>query len=749
MTPPSRNFLDQEHMQRVQRQQADLATVRFPDLNQIYASSAPAPPFSSARPDADPPHAAMQGMPAPPSSHTSLYPPLKSAPKDPNPSLSRNQACRTCRSRKVRCDAVKPGCGACRKTAGVQGRNPDDVVCEYDDEVVGSTRKRKQPDTTARPSRNSDGPAVTRRPNGNEVGSELKRSRNGPGNKLAQLEKTIADLQNELHHSRGTVDPGWPSDNTGLSGSRSGSISPPHPQVLPPMPYPDATQRPLHGGGAAIDWAAVAAASSISAPMNSAGPRSSSFPFNYPADPLFLPQRNGELSNHAMPLPAPPLQPSSRPNDSFKMRDDSGRFDYAADNISPVIRSTGNSRPNTSPSGNAAPMPFNVSPELTTGLQSQTSLQNGALSNIPTASFSLGAASLPATAPSITPGAGRTMYTETAPASVVSMQPAQFPQPANNIDTLQPGTAVADSDFYGIFFPNWPPTLPSPRLVYQLCDVYFSKRHTTEDLVNKQKFFAHLALQPSHRDFPHTALIHAMCAVATRFIKQDAFDLDKETYWRSAPSPTDYHANAAKNHVDNAIVKGEKLFNVAQAIILICFYFYTSARFVEVWLYCGLATRICSPLGLNHLESLIKETPNSNFPGMPGLPDDAAAFRNPKDQPSHIPQTEEDKAEQAHVFWTAFTADRLATACTGWASSLAEEEVSTLLPKPDPGAGPVQTATAAEMEQLSLSSPTFFTANSLPLINASNLHYKSVILLGRVCAFLRSEFSSEDRIDSV
>lgn len=118
-------------------------------------------------------------------------------------------------------------------------------------------------------------------------------------------------------------------------------------------------------------------------------------------------------------------------------------------------------------------------------------------------------------------------------------------------------------------------------------------------------------------------------------------------------------------------------------------------------------------------------------------------------------------SQRAHTFWMAFTCDRLAAACTGarkpmtdllfachraeestvspgWAFSLAEEEISTLLPKPQITPGPVQPITSEELEQLSLSSPTFFTSNSLPLVGAANLHYKSVVLLGRVCAFLRS-----------
>lgn len=188
---------------------------------------------------------------------------------------------------------------------------------------------------------------------------------------------------------------------------------------------------------------------------------------------------------------------------------------------------------------------------------------------------------------------------------------------------------------------------------------------------------------------------------------------------------------------------------MAQAIILICFYSYSSARFVEVWLYCGLATRICAPLGLNHIESIIQDTPLASDPVVDtnkapnngqGVKIDDTRHRKREKQAGFAPQSEEDKAEQASVFWKAFVADRLATACTGWASSLAEDEISTLLPKPNPKPGPIQPVTAEEMEHLSISSPTFFTSNSLPLVDAPNLHYKSVILLGRVCAFLRSAY---------
>lgn len=213
-----------------------------------------------------------------------------------------------------------------------------------------------------------------------------------------------------------------------------------------------------------------------------------------------------------------------------------------------------------------------------------------------------------------------------------------------------------------------------------------------------------------------------------------ALGLSKESYWRSEASPTDYHAAIAKQNIDAAIVKGDKLLSIAQAIVLLCFYSYSGARFVQVWLECSLATRICSPLGLNHLEGHIDIIASGVYDEI----GEDAFHRKLESDGSRGPTTEEEKVEQAHVAWTAFMCDRAASACTGWASSLAEEDMSTLLPKAVIQPGPVQPITEEEMTHLSLSSPTFFTSNDSPLIDAVSLQYKAMVLLGRVCAYLRT-----------
>lgn len=117
-----------------------------------------------------------EGGPSSSTSYPSASTSYGTSKKPPN-TLQRNQACRTCRSRKVglqgfpvtcirggisltlalaiwscfaifpsplqvKCDAVKPSCAACRKSATAQGRNPDEVLCEYDDDSTSSSGKK-------------------------------------------------------------------------------------------------------------------------------------------------------------------------------------------------------------------------------------------------------------------------------------------------------------------------------------------------------------------------------------------------------------------------------------------------------------------------------------------------------------------------------------------------------------------------------------------------------------------------------
>lgn len=53
------------------------------------------------------------------------------------------QACQTCRRRKLRCDGVRPLCTSCKKSALAHGDNIDFLSCRYDEPEPKKSRKRQ------------------------------------------------------------------------------------------------------------------------------------------------------------------------------------------------------------------------------------------------------------------------------------------------------------------------------------------------------------------------------------------------------------------------------------------------------------------------------------------------------------------------------------------------------------------------------------------------------------------------------
>ncbi|GAA5897070.1 hypothetical protein JCM8208_006160 [Rhodotorula glutinis] len=58
--------------------------------------------------------------------------------------LPKGASCQTCRTRKVRCDAGKPACRACLRTARFEGRDEASVVCCYDKRPVAPKKTGKR-----------------------------------------------------------------------------------------------------------------------------------------------------------------------------------------------------------------------------------------------------------------------------------------------------------------------------------------------------------------------------------------------------------------------------------------------------------------------------------------------------------------------------------------------------------------------------------------------------------------------------
>ena len=424
--------------------------------------------------------------------------------KDHHPSLSRNQACRTCRSRKVRCDAQKPGCGACRKTATVQGRNPDEVVCEYDmDEPV--SRKRKSTGSAVQGAAAANGDGSAGGFNGAAAFDEpayfadmlddrgVKKLATSSNRKVADLEKTIAVLQDKLQQSHGH------SQGIPFAPGGSGANSPP------------LSSTATLGN---IDWSSVAPAVLAATAANGGGTSSSpalpmsAFARQYQDPQTFLPDLAAAAAAAAAVGHYPGPSSASAPGADL----------FTASLGYPVH--TQPHHPNPSMTQDGLSQTLNRGPAISEERTAPSDSPHGV--HTAGSATSTGNPSNAFGQPRMPLGEDLTHIQQMPPhANAAGLYQPNGNGTGNPNGSAGPHSVLEEGDFYGLFWPNWPPSLPNPKLVYNLCDVYFSKRCTMEDLVSKPRFFANLALQPSHKDFPHISLIHAMCAIATRFVPAD------------------------------------------------------------------------------------------------------------------------------------------------------------------------------------------------------------------------------------
>lgn len=169
---------------------------------------------------------------------------------------------------------------------------------------------------------------------------------------------------------------------------------------------------------------------------------------------------------------------------------------------------------------------------------------------------------------------------------------------ASNMSTFD--ASLPDS-LLQLLYPGWSSDLPNPTLVKSLCVLYFEAdscaRGTSSGLfarlriqldclaglINRSKFMTSLSLPPSHPRFPSTALLHAICGIACLYMTatSDPLGVWNEGFWTIEATPSDYFLKLAKLHIDEATVKCTKLFEAAQAAILVCFSSYAKARFIE------------------------------------------------------------------------------------------------------------------------------------------------------------------------
>ncbi|WWC69552.1 uncharacterized protein I206_103494 [Kwoniella pini CBS 10737] len=304
-----------------------------------------------------------------------------------------------------------------------------------------------------------------------------------------------------------------------------------------------------------------------------------------------------------------------------------------------------------------------------------------------------------------------------------------------NLDGLQAGldAAMQQQLLMDLFWPGWPINLPEPNVVNDLIEAFFDLVPNLPRVLHRARFLSRMALPPTHSNFPHPALIHAVCAAAaawcspeiyeksTRGKGRDFFDASGMGMYgtdvlegKGSKANLTFglrQASFAKEAVQEGLNTGNRLFDVVRAMIILCRVFIDDTRMLECWAYGGLVARMLLPLGLN-----VRSAELSLKSVM--LPPPADAL---------------EREERRAAVWMAFYHDTIASAASGWGTSMSLDELTVPLPVS------IEAFEAGhehmESNPQDLESPDFWVRHPVP--DSFVMCIKATVLMNRVTKFAR------------
>jgi hypothetical protein len=91
-------------------------------------------------------------------------------------------------------------------------------------------------------------------------------------------------------------------------------------------------------------------------------------------------------------------------------------------------------------------------------------------------------------------------------------------------------------------------------------------------LLHRARFLSRLALPPTHSNFPHPSLIHAICAIATSWCAPALYERSRvaRTYDEKTGREVNFglhQASVAKETVHEGLNSGNRMFDVVRAMV--------------------------------------------------------------------------------------------------------------------------------------------------------------------------------------
>ncbi|VDC01900.1 unnamed protein product [Peniophora sp. CBMAI 1063] len=258
---------------------------------------------------------------------------------------------------------------------------------------------------------------------------------------------------------------------------------------------------------------------------------------------------------------------------------------------------------------------------------------------------------------------------------------------------------------------GWNPELPEPATLERYVDVFFKCDPCGSRILHRPSFLAALHLPPKNPDFPHSAILHAICASASRWVSKEVVVLPDGT---RRDRFAEFHSRKTREYIDNTMASGADIFQVMQACILLSWYFYSEGRWVEVWIFAGFQARVAVPLRLNYQGTFA--THNSGSPG---------AYLPPPKDPL-------DLELRRRAWWMTILFDRIVSV-GGWVHALDERDIGTEFPL---RAVDFEVYSAAmDDNPQHLWTPNLYTDHPIQYTDSGLLLLKAMMLFGRVTDF--------------
>ncbi|WRT67022.1 uncharacterized protein IL334_003988 [Kwoniella shivajii] len=639
--------------------------------------------------------------------------------------LKRNQACLQCRKRKLKCDAVRPHCATCvrsyRHLLRTSPKSNPVLCCDYDDGTGAHADEGERVSSSKSPGQG---------PEEEEPGAKKKRKASGDGKRKKKdeefeeerdrLTKKIEELQAQLTQNNQAQPAAPPSPQSGnqsnriwsdISQSQQDPMFAASPTAFLEMLSSAASNQATNTVNVDISQATGSTTegfmwggNTLDQLMPEGG---SAFKPLFMFDPNQASDQNVNLSHDLSPgVQSQESRKSSLPNPTSGGDSSSG--------VSNIL----------SPGG-----VFNFSPGDTSGFSANWPNPPGPSGTLEPSTKVDGPWRAVETIETVFAASmnGQTMQDSTGDTNMES---------EINMDGLQAGldAAVQQQLLMDLFWPGWPINLPEPNVVNDLIEAFFDLVPNLPRVLHRARFLSRMALPPTHSNFPHPALIHAVCAAAAAWCPPEIYEKSvRGKGWDSTDSTSGMgmygtqalgskqlkvtlsfglrQASFAKDAVQEGLNTGNRLFDVVRAMIILCRVFIDDTRMLECWAYSGLVARMLLPLGLNvrsaelSLKSVMLPPPADTL----------------------------EREERRAAVWMAFYHDTIASSASGWGTSMSLDELTVPLPVSrktfDTG------HERMEPNPQDLESPDFWVKH--PVVDSFVLVIKASVLMNRVNKFVR------------